>query len=295
MAITLEQLNAFVETVDKGSFKQASIRLGKHKSTVSGLIANLEAELGMDLFIRKPRSLEITPQGSEIYRYAQSVIRECDLLDVKANSLLEGLPSRFTIAVDNDLMGPDIANICSKMVSAFPSIELKIIAVDTMQVRSHVLNEQADIGFGIALFSGHHELTVADGYSFNVVFAASPQLHCREKLVTLEKVRGMLQVSALFMKQIAREDTHNLSSRTIYSNSLRNSNEVLKHIQAWAMLPEFICREDIETGRLDKMYISPTASERPNQWSTEISWLTAKPRNAVMNYVIDELAKLPDR
>ncbi|MCG9787788.1 LysR family transcriptional regulator [Vibrio sp. SCSIO 43140] len=295
MAVTLEQLNAFVETVDSGSFKQASVRLGKHKSTVSGLIANLEAELGMELFTRKPRSLEITSEGTEIYRYAQSVIRECDLLDVKANSLLSGLPSSFTVAVDSDLMGADIANIWAKLIIEFPSIELKILAVDPMQVRSHVLSEQADIGFGIALFSGHHELTLADGYSFNVVFAASPQLDCREKLVSLEEVRGMLQVSALFMKQIAREETHNLSSRTIYSNNLRNTSELLKHTKAWAMLPEFICQKDIATGELNEMYISPTASERANQWSTEISWLTAKPRNAVMNYVIDELAKLPNR
>ncbi|QBF82852.1 LysR family transcriptional regulator [Shewanella maritima] len=295
MAMTLEQLSAFVETVDKGSFKQASIKLGKHTSTVSGLIANLEAELGMELFVRKPRSLEITPKGTEMYRYARSVLRECDLLDVKANSLLEGLPSTFTIAVDSDLMGADVAKTCAKLVNKFPSIEFKIITVDPMQVRSHVLNEQADMGFGIALFRGHHELTVADGYSFNVVMVASPQLDCKEKLVSLEQVRGMLQVSALFMKQTAQEDTHNLSSRTIYSNNLRNSIELIKHTEAWAMLPEFLCLKEIEAGELDKMYISPTASRRPNQWATEISWLTARPRNAVMDYMIDELAKLPNR
>ncbi|GAL18359.1 hypothetical protein JCM19235_6912 [Vibrio maritimus] len=65
MAMTIEQLNAFVETVECGSFKQASARLGKHTSTVSGLIANLEAELGMELFVRKPRSLEITPKAQK--------------------------------------------------------------------------------------------------------------------------------------------------------------------------------------------------------------------------------------
>lgn len=295
MAMTLEQLSAFVETVNKGSFKQASIKLGKHTSTVSGLIANLESELGMELFIRKPRSLEITEQGKEIYRYALSVIRECDLLDVKANSLLEGLPSTFTLAIDSDLMGPDISDLCAKLLAKFPSIELRILSLDPMQVRSHILNEQADIGFGIALFRGHHELTLADGYSFNVIFAASPQLDCNEKTVSLEEVRGMLQVSALFMKQLAQEETHNLSSRTIYSNNLSSSCDLIKNIAAWAMLPEFTCKQDIESGALDKMYLSPTASERPNKWSTEISWLTAKPRNPVMNYVIEELAKLPNR
>lgn len=295
MAMTLEQLMAFVETVDTGSFKQASIRLGKHTSTVSGLIAHLEAELGMELFVRKPRSLEITPQGSEIYRYAQSVIRECDLLDVKANSLLEGQPSSFTIAVDSDLMGPDISAICAKLVDKFPALEFKLISVDPMQVRGHVLNEQADLGFGVALFTGHHELTIADGYSFDVTFVASPELGLKEQVVSLEEIRGQLQISALFMKQMNRQDTHNLSSRTIYSNSLRATQDLLKHTPAWAMLPEFVCSEAIDAGELDRIYISPTASVRSNQWSTEISWLTAKPKNAAMDYFIEQVAKLPNR
>lgn len=295
MAMTLEQLNAFVETVECGSFKQASARLGKHTSTVSGLIANLEAELGMELFVRKPRSLEITPKGTEIYRYALSVIRECDLLNVKANSLLEGTPSRLTLAIDHDLMAADVSAICARVINKFPSIELNVIAVDPMQVRSHVLSEQADVGFGISLFSGNHELTIADGYSFDVAFVASPNLNCRDKVVTLDEVRGMLQISARFMKQTGREDTHNLSTRNIYSNSSKNTLELLEHLDAWAMLPEFLCSQQLSSGQLDKMYISSTASKRPNQWATEISWLTAKPVNRAMEFVIQELAKLPNR
>ncbi|GLP95446.1 LysR family transcriptional regulator [Paraferrimonas sedimenticola] len=292
MAVTLEQLLAFVETVDKGSFKQASIKLGKHTSTVSGLIANLEAELGMELFVRKPRSLEITPQASEMYRYAQSVIRECDLLDVKANSIIEGHPSSFTIAVDSDLMGPDIGAICARLLTKYPTLDLKLVSTDPMQVRSQVLTEQADIGFGVALFSGHHELTLADGYSFDVVFAASPELGLNKKLIDLTQIRGQLQISALFMKQTGREDTHNLSSRVVYSNSLHSTLDLLKQIPGWAMLPGFMCREAFKNGTLDEIYLSPTATEKPNQWATEICWLTAKPRHEVMDFVIQELGKL---
>ncbi len=294
MAMTLEQLSAFVATVDKGSFKQASFSLGKHTSTVSGLIANLEAELGMELFIRKPRSLEITSKGSEIYRYAQSVLRECDLLDVKANSLLEGLPSSFTLAVDHDLVDSQISALSAKLIDKFPAIDFKLIAADPLQVRSQVLNEQADVGFGVALFSGHHELTIADSFSFEVLMVASPDLGFKDKVISLEQLRGQTQVSALFMKQTAREDTHNLSSKVIYSNSLRGTLELLQHTRSWALLPNFICQDAIEQGKLERFYISPTESVKANRWSTETTWLTAKPRNAAMDYVIKALAKLPN-
>ncbi|RKF18011.1 LysR family transcriptional regulator [Alginatibacterium sediminis] len=295
MAATLEQLNAFVITVDKGSFKQASYQIGKHTSTVSGLIANLEAELGIELFIRKPRSLEITPAGSELYQYAKSVLREFDLLDVKANSLIEGLPSSLTIAVDSDLMGAELSAVFASILSNYPALELKVLSTDPMQVRGHVLNEQADVGFGVSLFSGHHELTLADGYSFDVTFVASPALGFKEQVVPLERVRGQLQVGALFMKQLGKQDTHNLSSRIIYSNNSRSTLELLLQSNAWAMLPSFICERAIAAGDLEEFYISPTGSVRANQWATELSWLTAKPKNAAMDLFIKKVAQLPNR
>ncbi|MDN3681937.1 LysR family transcriptional regulator [Vibrio tapetis subsp. quintayensis] len=200
MAMTLEQLNAVVETVDKGSFKQASYRLGKHTSTVSGLIANLEAELGLTLFERKPRSLDITPHGLELYDYAVSVTRECEHLDIKASSLLEGLPTTLSIAVDATVQGPEVAKVLTQLMEKFPALELKVLTCDPMQVRSNVLTHQADIGFGVNLFSGNHELTLADGFSFNVVCIASPTLNVKEQIVSLDKIRGQKQVAALFMK-----------------------------------------------------------------------------------------------
>ncbi|MFA0086642.1 LysR family transcriptional regulator [Vibrio sp. 10N.261.51.F12] len=295
MSASLEQLNAFVITVDKGSFKQASYQIGKHTSTVSGLIANLEAELGVELFIRKPRSLEITPNGLELYQYARSVIREYDLFDVKANSLLEGLPSSLTIAVDSDLMGKELSEICDNVLSTYPALELKVLSTDPLQVRGYVLNEQADVGFGVSLFSGHHELTLADGYSFDVTFVASPSLEFKEQVIPLEQIRGQVQVGALFMKQLGKQDTHNLSSRIIYSNNCRSTLDLLSHSNAWAMLPGFICERAIAAGDLDEFYISPTGALRANQWATELSWLTAKPKNAAMDLFIKKVAQLPNR
>lgn len=83
MAVTLEQLNAFVETVKTGSFKQASYRLGKHTSTVSGLVAALESEVGIELFVRKPRSLLLTTKGDELFQAAQAVSAKVNFLTLR--------------------------------------------------------------------------------------------------------------------------------------------------------------------------------------------------------------------
>lgn len=52
MRYSPEALTAFVETVAAGSFSAAARRLRKSQSTISTSIANLEADLGFDLFDR---------------------------------------------------------------------------------------------------------------------------------------------------------------------------------------------------------------------------------------------------
>ena len=53
MRYSPEARTAFVETVAAGSFSAAARRLRKSHSTISTSMANLEADLGFDLFDRE--------------------------------------------------------------------------------------------------------------------------------------------------------------------------------------------------------------------------------------------------
>ncbi|WP_198160439.1 LysR family transcriptional regulator [Photobacterium jeanii] len=291
----MEQLEAFVETVERGSFKQASYRLGKHTTTISGLVANLEAEMGLDLFVRKPRSLEITQYGKEIYQYAKSVIRENEHLAIKANSLLQGVPTKLSIAVDLCLTDDRWFKILSSIMTKYPTLELQVLNGDPMQVRSWVLTSQADIGFSLNTFHRHHELSVADGYRFRVISVASPSLGLKNKVVSAEELRGELQVGALFMKQLGQEETHNFSNRMLYSNNMQSTLALIKSSPTWGLLPEFLCYSALKNGDVEQFFLSPTETTRPNQWSTEVIWALGKPMNAAMELFLSEVTALADR
>lgn len=60
MRYSPEALTAFVETVAAGSFSAAARRLRKSQSTISTSIANLEADLGFELFDRSARHPVLT-------------------------------------------------------------------------------------------------------------------------------------------------------------------------------------------------------------------------------------------
>ena len=61
--MTLQQLTYFLASAEHGSFTGAADALHLSRPSVSEQIANLEAELGVALFVRAGRRLELTDAG----------------------------------------------------------------------------------------------------------------------------------------------------------------------------------------------------------------------------------------
>src|ERR1700727_433692 len=55
--VSLDQLRTFIAAADEGSFSAAGRRLRRAQSVVSQTLANLEGQLGVDLFKARAKSL----------------------------------------------------------------------------------------------------------------------------------------------------------------------------------------------------------------------------------------------
>ena len=77
----LEDMQIYVETVDRGGFSAAAERLGLSKQYVSHRMAALEARLGARLLHRTTRKLGVTALGLEYYERAKRVLAEADAAD----------------------------------------------------------------------------------------------------------------------------------------------------------------------------------------------------------------------
>lgn len=69
-----KQLKSFVAVVDYQSFSKAAEQLNMAQPTISTHVRQLEEELGGCLILRTTKSIEITPQGWEAYRYAVKIL-----------------------------------------------------------------------------------------------------------------------------------------------------------------------------------------------------------------------------
>ena len=70
----LKQLQYFVVSVDSGSLKKASEILYISQPHISKTIKSLEAELQVELLVRKARGVEVTEAGRKVYEYAHRIL-----------------------------------------------------------------------------------------------------------------------------------------------------------------------------------------------------------------------------
>lgn len=74
----LEQLRGFVKAVEAGSFAGAADRLDVPRSQISRWMAQLEAELGVQLLERSTRSQSLTAVGREVYERALAILHNVE-------------------------------------------------------------------------------------------------------------------------------------------------------------------------------------------------------------------------
>lgn len=80
----LQQFIAFSATARSGGFAAAAREQGVTPSTIAKAVARLEAELGVKLFHRTTRQVQLTPDGERLYERCRRVLAEVDELHADA-------------------------------------------------------------------------------------------------------------------------------------------------------------------------------------------------------------------
>jgi len=104
MAFDLDNVKAFLAAIDHGSFSAAARALGRVPSAISMAIANLEAQLDVQLFDRTGRNPVPTPQALAVLPQARLLAEGLQRLNVHALSLSRGLEASLTLALVPELL-----------------------------------------------------------------------------------------------------------------------------------------------------------------------------------------------
>jgi len=127
MAFTLRQLQFFTAAAEQGSVSGAARALSISQSSVTEAIRALEDDLGVTLFERLPRGLEITQKGAAFLRHARQILADVATARTAFRDDAEQATGRLSLGVTSLVAGYVLSDILSRFRRAFPQVELNVI------------------------------------------------------------------------------------------------------------------------------------------------------------------------
>ena len=241
---TIDELNAFVNSVKLGSFSAAARKMGKAQSRISTAISNLEAGLGFELFDRSARLPVLTTLGEEMYIEAQSVLAQCQRLNARAMTVTSGEEITLTVAMDEAVPVTAFEALFQRISTQFPLLKLTIINGSQEDIAAWVDAKRADIGI---MF--HSSTMLPDSLDFmsigqfkqSLVVAPSHPLAARPA-PTLEQLMQYRQLAICDIT--GQSQTPPLSANYWYIDSYYYIVALVLQGVGWALVPEHVAKSD---------------------------------------------------
>lgn len=133
-----------VEVARQGSLNKAAETLLIAQPNISRSIKELEADLGITIFNRSAKGMELTPEGEEFINYAKSILKQIDEVE---SIYKQGTPKKrkFSISVPRACYISDAFASFSKRIGAEPA-EIFYKETNSQRTINNVLNNDYKLG-----------------------------------------------------------------------------------------------------------------------------------------------------
>ncbi|WP_163835645.1 LysR family transcriptional regulator [Spartinivicinus ruber] len=236
---TLDQLEAFIASVEMGSFSAAARKLGKAQSRISTAIANLEADLGFELFDRQARLPVLTPSGKEMYQEAQAVLVQCQRLQARAMTVLGGNEASLTLAMDEAIPIEPFEHFFQNAAKQFPLLKLTVLNGSQDDIAEWVETKKADIGilFHLNLLPDSLEFMQIGQIKHSLIVSANHPL----AKIAAPTVSELIQYRQLVIRgRMGKRQTKTISSEYWYIDSYYHITSLVIKSIGWALVPEHV-------------------------------------------------------
>ena len=145
--LDLRELKTFRTVATEKSFTRAANTLNYAQSSVTAQVQNLEGELGVPLFDRLGRQIELTVAGRQLLVYAEKLL---DLADEARRSVgNDGQPTgMLTVLAPETLLAYRLPELFKRFQSEYPAVQLSLSAVESCEVGGNI-EPNIDVAFSL--------------------------------------------------------------------------------------------------------------------------------------------------
>ncbi len=143
----LRHLRYFIVLAEELNFTRAAERLRIAQPPLSQQIRSLENELGLQLFDRKTRPLQLTPAGQVFLEEAHQVFTQVEQAIVSAQRASRGQIGRLTVGINTSIANSVLPDILRAFGTCFPDVEFVLHELVSYQQLQELRDRQIDVGF----------------------------------------------------------------------------------------------------------------------------------------------------
>lgn len=125
-------LKTFISVAEHGSLSKAAVALRSSQPTVGRHIQELQQQLGVELFVRHARGLDLSSHGAALYDMAQEVRRGVARFEMGAQTMSDEVSGTVRVSASEVVAIYVLPALLVPLRREHPGIDLEIVAQDTL-------------------------------------------------------------------------------------------------------------------------------------------------------------------
>ena len=165
--MNFRHLRAFAAIADAGGFARAAARVHLSQPALSRQIRALEEELGVPLFDRIGRRVQLTSEGEDLLRRSRRLLAEAESLGERARSLKGGQTGILRVGATPQVIENLLSSFLTRYRARHPGVEVHLVEDGGVRLAArlergdvHLALAQADARFQTRLLYPMHVLAV---------------------------------------------------------------------------------------------------------------------------------------
>ncbi len=147
--ISLHKLEVFCAVAELGSLSKAADRLGIAQPVVSVHIKTISEKLGLQLFSRHGRGVQLTAEGERIFRWARDIVNRTMELERELNESEQGLVGQAVLAASMTVGSYVLPEILHTFCQNYPKGDISVHIATPLWIIDEIRTGNCDFGFSI--------------------------------------------------------------------------------------------------------------------------------------------------
>ena len=213
-----EQIRDFLAVARYKNFSKAAESLYIGQPALSRRISALERQLGVQLFLRSNKAVELTKAGEILREEAQHIIEQLEQLEEKMQAAEQGVTGSIRVTTMGHL-SDRVLQVIKRTIAALPDCEVELDVLIPNEQEDGMQPSDADVSFRLGMYSEdktiqNHVIPLEDApFSFLLpvdhplarLTEIRPEDLKQEKLLLLKVPRVPVQIQSL-LQAIPREN-----------------------------------------------------------------------------------------